>query len=483
MSDLSQSNQKRVYFLPLYIGAISIALLIGYLTSREAVAKSNLLIKKQLVQFKVNSSTQPVLQADTPTTNGASAHSSNPMIDYLVTLDLLKKNYYGMQFDEAKVQKLTYNAIDGMLLNLHDPFTSFMTPTEWNQFQTTTTRGDFEGIGAMLMQKGPYVEIEEPIKTSPAEKAGLRAGDIISAVNGTPVTGKSLTAVVNIIKGPAHTYVHLTIVRGKSTLHFSIMRALVKPPIVEYWMEDNKYKIGHVVLDEFNEQTFTQLNLALGALMKQGMRALVFDLRYNPGGLVTQAIKTASIFVPRGTDPALKNNAMIIQKGNGKQTGKKLEHVNTPYRPMPLAILVNGDTASASEIVSGCVSNYHMGTLIGQRTYGKGCVQTLFPLDDGSCLRLTTDLYYTPDHYDLNYKIDDNFNRIPGSGGLVPNIHVLPSPNWIPADFDDKKNDTQLHAALTFLRDRLNKIPLAQAEKMVEQKYGPKSNSQLSKRI
>ncbi len=472
MTETAGNKTKRSYFLPAAVAVISIALLTGYLSSRKAIARANQRVKLQLVQFHVEHSTLPVESA--AKTPAAVSKKDSPQEDYRTAIELLRTNYYGKPINRMRVRTLTYNAIRGMLLNLYDPFTSFMTPNEWNQFQDTTTRGDFEGIGAMLLGEPPNTVVEMPIKTGPAEKAGIKAGDIIEAVNGKPCTGKSVDDVVKLIKGPAGTTVHLTILRKKKTLQFHIVRALVKPPIVEYWMEDPKNKIGRVVLDEFNEQTVAQLNHAFAALKKQGMRALIFDLRYNPGGLLTMAVKTASIFVQHNNKLELRDNAVIIHEGSGYEEGRKLEHIPSPYHPMPLVLLVNGSTASASEIVSGCVRDYGVGTLIGERTFGKGCVQTLFPLDDGSCLRLTTALYFTPSHYDLNYKTDEDHQRIPHTGGLLPDIKVKESPKWTPMDFSDKKDDNQLHAAISFLQDRLQGMPLQTALQKVRGQYSPK---------
>ncbi len=461
MTSNTKSSPYRAYFLPVAVGIISLSMLAGYMSSRRAAAQSDQRVKSQVMVFNPTETAQPVRYLQRSTTTPST--TVNPTDDYRVGMELLERNYYGPTITATKKRTLTYSAVRGMLLNLHDPFTSFMTPTEWNQFQATTTRGDFEGIGIMLMSDGPNVVVEEPIKTGPAEKAGVKAGDIISEVNKVPVTGKSIDDVVKLIKGPAGTSVHLTVVRGKKSLHFVLVRALVRPPIVQYWMEDPNYKIGHIVLDEFNEQTMTQMNQAFSALHKQGMRALVLDLRYNPGGLLTMAIRLASVFVPRNYVPSLHNNAVIIHDGSGAEEGEQLVGNQTAYKRVPLAVLVNGSTASASEIVSGAIHDYGVGTLIGERTFGKGCVQTLYPLDDGSCLRLTTALYFPPEHYDINYKQDENHNRIPGTGGLLPAIIVKQSAKWIPDDFEDKKDDTQLKAALAFLRDRLQGQPVPAA--------------------
>ena len=394
----------------------------------------------------------------------ASDKYDRPVEEYSDALTLLRKNYYGTPIDARKRQQLTYEAIRGMLFSLRDQFTSFLDPDEWMQMEATT-KGDFEGIGAMLSQEGPETRVVEPIETGPAEKAGIHTDDIITRVDGVPVMGKDLNDVVRLIKGKEGTKVRLGIVREKKPLEFVITRSRVEPPIVKYWMEDSQAKIGHILLKEFNEKSLDQMNHAFESLQNQGMRALVFDLRYNPGGLLETAIDVASVFVPQQNDkPDLKNVAVYIKEGNGREVGRTLRDVDSAYtHPVPLVLLVNDNSASASEIVSGAIKDYGIGTLIGTRTFGKGRVQTLFPLKDGSALRLTTALYYPPKHYDINFKRNEDGERIPGTGGVLPDIEVNQSPKWKAEDFKDKADDTQLKAALDFLRAKLNGVATAQA--------------------
>jgi carboxyl-terminal processing protease len=469
---------SRLLVAPLALTLVSGSLLAGYANGQRDQKRERRAFEMQLVQFDPQNSTHrgnPDRDQDTPPSNPGSDdlrqnaqngdHPSNadsdPVKSYKTAIELLKKDYYGADIDDKKTQELTYEAIRGMLFSLRDQFTSFLDPDEWNQMQATT-HGDFEGIGAMLAEEKPDIKVVEPIETGPAEKVGIKADDVIVRVNDVSVIGKDLNDVVRMIKGAAGTRVKITILRGKETKTFAITRARVEPPVVKYWMEDPKAKIGHILLKEFNEKSMDQMNHAFADLQRQGMRALVFDLRYNPGGLLDVAIDVASVFIPRNTAPKLKNYAVIIHEGSGHEQGRPLQPVDTAYtRHVPTVVLVNENSASASEIVSGAIKDYSVATLIGERTYGKGRVQTLFPLDDGSALRLTTALYFPPKHKDLNFKRDEDGNRIPNTGGILPDLEVKQSDKWKSEDFKDKSNDTQLQVALDFLRARLTGQPVA----------------------
>jgi carboxyl-terminal processing protease len=395
-----------------------------------------------------------------PSTEGQGP--SDPIVDYKAALDVLKHNYYGSTVDTKETRKLTYAAIRGMLGSLKDQFTSFLDPDEWAQFHATT-QGNFEGIGAFLEPDGLFVKVARPIETGPAEKVGIKSDDVIVKVNHESMKGKDINYVVHHIKGPRGTKVIIDVLRDNKPLEFTVTRELVEPPIVHHWMEDSENKIGHIELDEFNEKSMEQLELAYDDLEKQGMKALVFDLRSNPGGLLDVAIQVASAFIPRDTDPSLNNAVVIIHDGNGREAARTLIGSDYTHKRIPLVVLVNDRSASASEIVTAAIKDYGIGTIMGERTFGKGKVQTLYPLDDGSALRLTTQLYYPPKHYDINFKHDDNGDRVPDTGGIVPDITVKPSPKWHTDDFKDKVNDLQLQKALVFLRAKLKGMDTAQA--------------------
>ncbi|MCS6776617.1 MAG: S41 family peptidase [Chloroherpetonaceae bacterium] len=445
-SNSSSSLWYRLAFVPLMAGLLSMTFLLGYASNdiwpdREAIARRAAYTIPYLdaADLGVFSETPP---ADT-------TRISDPVADYRAAIALIRRGYYGTGHD---TRKLTYEAIRGMLATLRDPFTSFMEPEEWERMEAET-KGDFEGIGAYLTAEGHDVKIAEPIENSPAEKAGLRPDDIVISVNGKSVAGKTVDEVVKLIKGKPGSRVHLGILRGKQHLMFTITRARVITPVVKYAMEDPEARIGYIALKQFNERSMDQLTRALEDLKLRGARGLILDLRDNPGGLLEVAVQVASVFVPRDEVPELRNTVVFIKEGNGQETRKTLRSDLYMLDRLPLVVLVDGGSASASEIVTATIKDYGVGTIVGQRTYGKGRVQTLFPLEDNSALRLTTATYYPPRHTDINFKTDEEGNRIPDTGGIVPDIEVKPVPGW--KGLKDRKNDAQLQKALAVLRERL----------------------------
>ena len=395
-----------------------------------------------------------------------SAHAADdhPLTAYQEAMAVLKQNYYGRDISKPKENReLTEAAIRGMLYSLNDPFTSFLDKEEWDQMQQTT-RGDFEGIGAVLEPFGQDVRVVRPIPESPAFKAGIKAKDVILSVDefsgdkkvrNKPTLGMHINDVVKLIKGPKGTKVGITVMRKGSPqpISFVITRAHIEPPTVQFWMEDDKNKIGRILLNEFNEKSDAQFGRALEILQKQGMKALVFDLRYNPGGLLNVAVDIGSRFVEKAP-------VVVIQEKNGYKQPIPARGRRT-LKGMPIAVLINENSASASEIVAGAIQDYSAGTLIGEHTFGKGLVQTLFPLDDGSALRLTTAKYFTPKLNDINNKFDEDHRPIFGTGGIKPDIAIKNAEEFVDQDWtdDNKKFDLQLKKALEVLRTKLASVP------------------------
>src|ERR1043166_636792 len=213
-----------------------------------------------------------------------------PYAAYREALDVLKNDYYGDKIDAKKSRDLTYAAIRGMLYSLNDPFTSFLDSDEWAQMQQTT-RGDFEGIGAVLEPFGDDVRVVRPIEDSPAYHAGLKAKDVIVSVGSydqgpkvklIPTLGKNINEVVKLIKGPKGTKVDVTVMRkGSMTpITFHLVRAHIEPPTIRYWMEDDQNKIGHILLNEFNEKSAAQFDKAYATFANQGKCGLSFDFSY-----------------------------------------------------------------------------------------------------------------------------------------------------------------------------------------------------------
>ena len=463
---------SRLVVLPGVVGLVSASVIFGYASnniwpSRHPVANT---LDAPVQMARLDTQGQ-VDSNGSDATSDAANQANDPISNYKTALALIQQSYYGPPVDAKKTRQLTYDAIRGLLNSLRDQFTSFLDPSGWKQMQFTT-KGDYEGIGAWLNQDwtgtGPVI-VQEPIEGGPAEKVGVKADDIIARVDGHSVLGKDINDVVRLIQGPHGTKVRIGVLRGKTPYEFVITRARVEPPVVKYWMEDPKAKIGHVVLKEFNEKSVAQMNHAFADLQRQGMRGLVFDLRSNPGGLLETAIDVTSIFVPQEDKSELKNVVVYIHEGSGREQGRTLHDEDTVYKPVPMVVLVNDFSASASEIVAGAIKDYGIGTLLGERTFGKGRVQTLFPLEDGSALRLTTALYYPPLHHDINFQRDEDGNKIPNTGGIVPDIEVKQPPKW--KDFKDKVNDTQLHQALIFLRAKLDGMNTAQATDQVKKAH------------
>jgi len=372
-----------------------------------------------------------------------------PVELYWDVLSRLRSHYY----QQVNEKQLTYAAIRGMLASLHDPYTRFMDPTEYRSMQEDT-RGDFFGIGAQLQEKEGQIVIYRPIEGSPADKAGIKAGDVIVEVDRKPVAGMRVDDVVKKIRGPRGTKVELTIRRkGEAKLlHISIVRDLITSPVVYSYMEDEKLGIGRIRLEQFNEKCDQLLVQKVRELEAKGLRALILDLRYNPGGLLNVAVDVASRFIDNGV-------VVLIQEKNGQITKLHAER-GRALKPYPLVVLVNEWSASASEIVAGAIRDNKRGVIIGETTFGKGLVQTIFQLQDSSAVAITTAKYLTPSGHDLNRKVDPDGNEI-RRGGIQPDIVVKQSEEM--TDIDDRAHDVQLQKAVEYLREKLTAPKVASA--------------------
>jgi carboxyl-terminal processing protease len=355
----------------------------------------------------------------------------DPQETYQVLLNTIRSDFYNPAAEGAPkpgkaparpdITKLTYAAINGMLAAIGDRYTEFWDPKEYRENMQETS-GVFAGVGARLdVTRDKKILITEPIEGSPAAKKGLLAGDVILAVEGRPVTGMDIDSVIERIKGDPGTSVRLTIERKGTPKPFvvSLTRAEVQSPIVEWRMEDPVSKIGYISLAMFNEQADQQFAAALAKLERQGMKALIFDLRDNPGGLLNIAQDIASRFVPNGP-------VVWVKEKNGRMSSMNVERGKHQGRlstgAYPVVVLVNGNSASASEIVSGAIRDHGAGTLVGTTTFGKGLVQTIIPLGDDSAVKITTQHYFTPNKTDINKKYDATGKQV--SGGIKPDVEV-----------------------------------------------------------
>ena len=390
-----------------------------------------------------------------------------PTETYRAVLDIIREDY-ASQVPGAKSpdpMQLTYAAIDGMLETLHDRYTEFWTPREYAENMEETS-GVFAGIGTTLdITKDGRVIVLETIENSPAAKMGVRAGDIVIRINNLVTKGKSLATITEQIKGDPGTSVRLTLSRknNPAPIQVFLTRAMVSSPLVESRMEDTKAKIGYVSLSMFGEAADTQFATAVTKLEKRGLRGLIFDLRDNPGGLLNVAQDLASRFVDKGA-------VVWIQEKSGKMSPLNVEknkHQNNLHTGnYPIVVLVNGNSASAAEIVAGAIKDHQVGTLVGTRTFGKGLVQTIFPLDDDSAVKITTQRYFTPNKIDINKRYDPQTGaRI--SGGIIPDVTTpMTDADWermrdarrvAPQDkFAQDKQDPQIQKALTILQTQLD---------------------------
>lgn len=286
---------------------------------------------------------------------------------------------------------LRTGSIEAMLATLHDPYTRYLDPTEYRELKLQTD-GSFGGIGVILNHDGERLVIMKVLENSPGMKAGLRRGDIIKAINGRPAEKMSAEKAATAIRGPAGTKVTLTILRGegeKSKLwEVTITRANIKLPSVEWEIVERPQmgKVAVITLSQFAERTASELEEALRAADRAGVRGLILDLRYNPGGLLDAAIAVASKFIDDGV--------VMYMVSRNRVRRPFYAEPHTP-RHYPLVVLVNRWSASAAEIVAGALKDRGVATLVGTKTFGKGVVQEVIPLSGGGALSVTVAKYLT----------------------------------------------------------------------------------------
>ncbi|NPA41588.1 MAG: S41 family peptidase [Aquificae bacterium] len=297
-------------------------------------------------------------------------------------LKIVKDNYV----EEPSLKDMIYGALSGMVSSL-DPFSAFFPPEKYREFMQET-EGEFGGIGIEIsMEKGRPIVVA-PIEGTPAFKAGLRAGDIIIAVDGEDTFGKSLLEIVKQIRGKPGTKVKLTIMRKGADKPFTveITRAIIKIESVKYIKHD---EIGYIKLTQFQHYTSRDLKKAIKDLLAQDVRGFIIDLRNNPGGLLSEAVKVSDLFLDEGK---------LIVYTKGRRDEEKYYSKEPPVIPdyIPVVVLINKGSASASEIVTGALKDHGRATIVGEKSFGKASVQNIIPLEDGSALKLTVAYYYTP---------------------------------------------------------------------------------------
>ncbi len=336
----------------------------------------------------------------------------------------------------VSAHQLAYAAIDGMMRSVHDRYTVFLTPKEFAELNQGLDGGNFGGIGVVIQQddRTHYIAVENVIPNGPADKAGVEQDDLIVSIDGAPTKSMTSQQASTHLRGREGTRVSLTIQRAGKVLPQPIVITRAKIHDVSVFEKMLSNKIGYVELTVFGLDTGSELTDALSRLEQQGVRAIVLDLRDNGGGYLDAAIAVSSKFISSGP---------IVSVEERHSDVTTWEADNTAISPLPLAVLVNGHTASASEITSGAIQDSGVGTIIGTRTFGKGVVQTIYPLGDGSALKITTARYLTPHNRDINHL------------GIAPDITVVENAH---PRYGDPPHDVQLQRALEFLQSRLAQL-------------------------
>jgi carboxyl-terminal processing protease len=344
----------------------------------------------------------------------ASSTSARGQADrYRQVLADLERSYY----KPVDAAKLGQAGIAGLLASLHDPYTVYFSPQQAKQFGRELS-GTYSGIGVAVAQKTGHLMVTEVFPGSPAARAMISPGEVIVSVNGVATVGRSASATVARIAGPAGSTVRLQLLRKAAPRRIDLTltrRSISLPLTTSRLLRDRGTKVGYVALSAFAEGAGARVQRAIAALQKRGAQWIVFDLRDNGGGLVSEAASVASDFLPAGK---------VVVSTQGVHSAKEvIKTTGSAPTSLPLVVLVNGNTASASEIVTGALQDYRRGTVIGTRTFGKGVVQTVLPLSGGAQLKITIASYRTPLGRNINHK------------GLEPSIvvaqHAAPSTDQV----------------------------------------------------
>lgn len=312
-------------------------------------------------------------------------------------MEIIRKDY--VEGTNLTYQELVRGALDGMLETLKDPHSEFLDADKFKELQDDT-QGSFGGLGIVVSIRDGHLTVVAPMEDSPGFRAGILTGDRIVKINGQTTEKMSTADAVKLLRGEPGTEVSITVVRPASgqVKDLVLKRAVITIDMVkdingrkEFPLGENK--IGYIRLTQFGDKTSDELDAALKKLKAQGLQALILDLRWNPGGLLDQAVDVCEKFLPRGQfvvsteGPNPSQNRTHRARGRGDQLDGR-----------PIVVLVNLGSASASEIVAGCMQDLKRGIVLGEKTFGKGSVQSILPLSEGAALRLTTAKYYTPSH-------------------------------------------------------------------------------------
>ncbi len=374
---------------------------------------------------------KPVVTAE-ETKKESEVQSYDKIVDKLEFLETLVDTYYLEKVDTSVYADGIYK---GFMSSLDDPYSTYYTKDEYNALMESSS-GVYHGIGASVSQdvKTGIITIVKPFADGPAYKAGILPGDILYKVENEEVTGKDLSEVVSKMKGIEGTEVRIAVVRTdiKDPIEFTIKRQEIKVPTIEYKMLADK--IGYITITEFDEITVSQFTAAVDDLEKSGMKGLVVDVRNNPGGLLDSVVKMLDRLLPKG---------LIVYTED--KYGKRMEEdaVDNKKISVPMAVLINGNSASASEIFAGAIQDYKLGTIVGTTSFGKGIVQKVIPLSDGTAVKLTISKYYTPKGRNIH------------GTGIQPDVEVQLSEDLIKMVSIPVEQDNQLQEAISIVKDQI----------------------------
>jgi len=342
-------------------------------------------------------------------------------------LETIKKDYVE-EVDQAEIMD---SAINGVLQSL-DPYSAYMSPKSFDSMRTDT-KGEFGGLGIEIGMESGVVKVISPIDDTPAANAGIKSGDYIVKINGEQVQGKSLTEAVDLMRGPVGSEINLTVRRKnvKKAMDFKIKRAVIEIKSVVAKIIGEKKEVGYLRLKSFNENSYKQLSENINEFEKRNkLNGYILDLRNNPGGLLSQAISITDLFLNDGEIVSTKGRKITETR---RFFSTKGDNINGK----PLIVIINNGSASASEIVSGALKDHKRAIILGERTYGKGSVQSIIPLKNGGGIRLTISKYYLP------------------SGKSISDVGVLPD-IFVEENTDsfkpNSKTDNQLKYALDLLK-------------------------------
>ncbi len=427
-----KDNKK--FFLGVFIGMIVMVLL--------AVGLADLAFQNRNVRMLLFDTVKKMSTISSEETGAEkSGKVSGAAIDWNKVTDKEEEiyntidEYYLNGIDNDKMKDGIYK---GMVDSLGDPYTVYYNSEEYKQF-TSSSSGTYSGIGVAVSQNVTTgaITIVKTFKKGSGEKEGMKPGDVIYKVEGKRIEGLELSKVVSMIKGEEGTFVKVTVLRDGKEIEFNLERKKLEVDTVNYRMEDRSgKKIGYISVSEFDEVTASQFKSAISELSKEGMEGLVIDLRDNPGGLLDVTCEMLDRMIKKG---------LLVYTVD--KYGKRVDEDATDSDSFdkPVAILVNGNSASASEVFSGAMKDYKAATLVGTKTFGKGIVQSIVPFGDGTAMKVTVSKYYTPNGVNIH------------GTGIEPDVVVELSKDATKNGKYDRKYDNQLNKALDVVVDKLKK--------------------------